>query len=93
VVVTTTGFSQLARLTGKSGGVDDLNVAEYPGPLGMHAEGEIARNIETVLIDRIVSGLTRPGAQAAPATVRSGDPRQIVFSGTAAEVNDYFIKQ
>jgi hypothetical protein len=93
VVVTTTGFSQLARLTGKSGGVDDLNIAEYPGPLGMHDESEIAANIEAVLIDRIVSGLTQSQSHAAPAPARSRDPRQIVFSGTAREVNDFFIAE
>ena len=92
MVVTTTGFSVLARLTGKSGGVDDLSIAEYPGPLGIHDDGEIARNIEAVLIERIVGGLTRgqgqSQGQAAPA--RSRDQQRIVFSGTAAEVNDFF---
>ena len=41
VVVTTTGFSVLARLTGRSGGIADLNIAEYPGPLGIHSPDQI----------------------------------------------------
>ena len=88
--MTTTGFSLLARLTGKAGGVEDLSIAEYPGPLGMHDAGEIARNIEAVLIDRIVSGLTQSRGHAATAAAGSRDSRQIVFCGTAAEVNAFF---
>ena len=88
--MTTTGFSVLARLTGKAGGVADLSIAEYPGPLGMHDTVEITRNIEAVLIDRIVSGLTEARGNAAVAAVRTRDPRQIVFAGTAAEVNEFF---
>ena len=48
----------LARLTGKSGGVEDLNIAEYPGPLGIHDPAQITKNIESDLIGKIVTGLT-----------------------------------
>ncbi len=88
--MTTTGFSVLARLTGKAGGVEDLSIAEYPGPLGIHDAGEIARNIESVLLDRIISGLTQPQGHVATAVARGGDPREIVFAGTAREVNEFF---
>jgi hypothetical protein len=89
-VVTTTGFSTLARLTGKSGGVEDLRIAEYPGPLGIHTAEQIAHNIERTLIDRIVAGLT--GADDAGTAAKPGgaDPRAIVFTGTADEIMRYF---
>ena len=88
MVVTTTGFTTLARLTGKAGGVAALRTAEYPGPLGIHGADQIARNIGDALIDQIVDGLTR--ADGAAAAVHRGDPREVVFAGTAEEVARQF---
>ena len=83
----------LARFTGKAGGVSNLSIAEYPGPLGIHEAAEIERNIGDVLIDRIVAGLTTVtgGGQTPAATAR--DPRTIVHTGTAEEVDRYFLAQ
>ncbi len=93
MVVTSTGFSLQARLTGKAGGIEDLRIAEYPGPLGIHSADEIERNVETTLIDRIIDGLTR-AADGAAATQSGGrDPRAAVFSGTPEEINRHFIAQ
>jgi hypothetical protein len=90
VVVTTTGFSVLARFTGKSGGVENLRIAEYPGPLGIHDAGQIARNIEQGLIGQIVEGLTRDAGAGAAATGARRDPHETVFSGTLDEINRHF---
>ncbi|MGE0556833.1 MAG: hypothetical protein AB7E73_01570 [Burkholderiales bacterium] len=89
-MVTTTGFSPLARFTGKAGGVEDLRIAEYPGPLGIHDSDLIARNIEGTLIPQIVEGLTRAGA--GPATGAAAcNAQDSVFAGTADEINRHFI--
>lgn len=91
MVITTSGFSTLARLTGKAGGVDDLRIAEYPGPIGLHDAGQIGANIEQSLIDSIVGGLTGAGATGDDvAGAASRDPREIVFTGTAEEVGRHF---
>ena len=93
VVITTSGFSVLARFTGKAGGIDDLHIAEYPGPLGIHEAPEIESNIANVLVDRIVAGLT---ANTAGATVQSAaprDPRAIVCAGTVEEIDRHFLEQ
>ena len=82
----------LARLTGKSGGVEDLNIAEYPGPLGIHDPAQITQNIESDLIGKIVTGLTRGSGEAAAALAKR-DPKDIVFAGTPAEVRQYFDAQ
>ena len=37
VVVTTTGFTNIAKAVGKAEGVSGLRVAEYPGAVGVHA--------------------------------------------------------
>jgi hypothetical protein len=92
VVVTTTGFSDLARFTGEAAGVDELRVAEYPGPLGIHDPQEMARNIEGVLLERVVAALTRGASddEARPARHSVRDPREMVFRGTFDDVNRYF---
>lgn len=90
--MTTTGFSVLARFTGKAGGVDDLHIAEYPGPLGIHETNEIQKNIAEVLVERIVTGLTSADGGARPRAQASRDPRAIVFTGTAEEVDRYFLE-
>ena len=60
VVVTTTGFTAIAKAAGKAQGVTGLRVAEYPGAVGVHNEALVEKNVATVLIDRIVSELTVP---------------------------------
>lgn len=90
--MTTTGFSQLARLTGQAGGVAGLRIAEYPGPLGIHDAAEIERNIGASLIDQIVAGLTKADAET-PASAGARDPRAIVFTGTAETVTRHFSEQ
>ena len=87
--MTTTGFSTLARLTGQSGGVPDLRIAEYPGPLGIHDAGQIATNIGEALIAQIVHGLTQAGAGSGAVAPRS-DPRAIVFTGSEEEITRHF---
>ncbi len=91
MVVTTTGFSNLAIHVAKSAGVEDLRIAEYPGPLGIHDSARIQENIERVLIDKIVAGLTQSGDSGAAAATRGADPRAIVCSGTPDDINRFFI--
>ncbi|HEV7821780.1 MAG TPA: hypothetical protein VGO84_11420 [Burkholderiales bacterium] len=83
----------LARFTGKAGGIDDLQIAEYPGPLGIHEAPEIEKNIADVLVDRIVTGLTSSTAGGARKSPAEHDPAAPVFTGTAEEVDRYFLEQ
>ena len=55
VVVTTTGFTNIAKAAGKAEGITGLRVAEYPGAVGVHPEALVEKNVENVLFDRIVS--------------------------------------
>ena len=93
MVVTATGFSTQARFTGKAWGVENLRIAEYPGPLGIHDVDRIERNVETVLFDSIVKGLTtEPEGGGAKSTSRVRSQRDIVCAGTADEVNRFFVE-
>ena len=82
-MITTSGFSVLARFTGKAGGIDDLHIAEYPGPLGIHETSEIEQNIANVLIERIVTGLTSTTGGTKIKSTAALDPKSIIFTGTA----------
>jgi hypothetical protein len=94
VVVTTTGFTNIAKAVGRAEGITGLRVAEYPGAVGVHPEALVEKNVETVLFDRIVNELTqpRPGeSEGALGSERRAD--DIVFEGTFDEINDYFRQQ
>jgi hypothetical protein len=91
VVVTTTGFTKIARAVAKAEGMSDLRVAEYPGAVGVHAEALVEKNVEEVLFGRIVDELMRApktGASGTPEALRQAD--EIVFEGSFEAVNDFF---
>ncbi len=94
VVVTTTGFTNIAKAAGKAQGVTGLRVAEYPGAVGVHTVEQVDLNVENVLFERIVNELTQPRINAAADT---GAPTTradaIVFEGTFDEINDHFKAQ
>lgn len=94
MVVTTTGFTNIAKAAGRAEGITGLRVAEYPGAVGVHPEALVQKNVEQVLFDRIVDELTRPrGAeseQAAGASTRASD---IVYEGTFEEIDEHFKRQ
>ena len=97
VVVTTTGFTAIAKAAGRAQGVTGLRVAEYPGAVGVHNEALVEKNVATVLIDRIVSELTVPRREKntddEDASASERRPDAIVYEGTFDEINDYFREQ
>ena len=93
MVVTTTGFTNIARAIGKSEGISDLRVAEYPGAVGVHAAALVEKNVETVLFDRIVNCLTQPRAGETPSAVSERRGDEMVFEGTFEEINEHFKAQ
>ncbi|MGE5526565.1 MAG: hypothetical protein ACM3SS_22845, partial [Rhodospirillaceae bacterium] len=92
VVITTTGFTTIARSVAKAEGMSGLRIGEYPGAVGVHAEDVVVKNVKNVLFPRIVESLTKPIAgESASAPVRRAD--DIVFEGSFEEVNAYFRSQ
>jgi hypothetical protein len=91
VVVTTTGFTTIAKSIGKSEGIANLRVAEYPGAVGVHPEELVNANVENVLFGRIIDELTKPRAAAVQeATADGTGADDIVFEGTFDEINEHF---
>lgn len=93
VVIANTGFISSAHLTGKSWGIDNLRVAEYPGAMAIHSPEVIAKNIEEILLDRVIDGLTKSSQTSASGTAGGARPGKIVLSGTFQEVNRFFRTQ
>lgn len=94
VVVTTTGFTTIARAVAKAEGLDGLRIAEYPGAVGVHPDELVVKNVEDVLFGRIVDGLTKPvkTAGASPvASARRAD--DIVYEGSFEQINAHFRSQ
>jgi hypothetical protein len=91
VVITTTGFTELARITARASGLEDLPIAEYPGAIGTHHPDDIREKVKGVLFDKIINGLTKPrGGSDLTSISARWVPKKIVFSGTSAEVNTFF---
>jgi hypothetical protein len=94
VVVTLTGFTRVAHQAAKAMGLPDLRIAEYPGAVGVHPENLVRKNVEEVLFDRIIQGLTGTSADDPESVVvagRQGD--EIVFRGDADAVQEFFRSQ
>lgn len=87
------GFAKSVKSIGRQSGVD-LRVAVYPGVISTHERTTVAKNIDEVLADQIVSQLTSQatGTESAPF---EGEPgrRDIVTTGSFDEINAYFMKQ
>jgi hypothetical protein len=75
-------------------GVADLRIAEYPGAVGVHHQDEVRKNVEQVLFDRIIEGLTKtPATSGESAVTPSRKPDEIVFHGNPDAVREFFREQ
>ena len=87
------GFPGTVKAIGKNAGFPHLRVAAYPGVISTHENATIERNIEEVLVDEIVKGLTQAiPLEAVVTTTRQWADREIVFKGTNEEINEFFHK-
>ncbi|MBI2906234.1 MAG: hypothetical protein HYX92_01120 [Chloroflexi bacterium] len=74
----------------------DLAVAEYPGAIQLHTDAEIRDNLERVVLDRIIDGLTKPAptrGQASDVASSARSRGEIVFRGTLEDVNAFFLEK
>ena len=82
------GFVVQGGLTAAGLGMANLPMAAYPGAVNVHSVEELEKNVETVLVDQVIKGLTVQPEEVKP----SPEPgaRDIVFKGTFEEVNRLF---
>lgn len=82
------GFVVQGGFTAKGLGMENLPMAAYPGHIDFHSADEVQKNVETVLFDQVVKGLTVQLKETKAST--EPEPRDIVFKGTFEEINQFF---
>ncbi len=90
-MVVARGFGKTARSAGSTRSVRSLGVAEFPGVFESYREltpGEAKRKTEEHLLPQITMALTTPAEEKEEAEDRA--PRDVVFRGSASEVNSFF---
>lgn len=92
VVITLTGFKEVAKAAAKAEGIDDLCIVEYPGPIGVHL-AEIRANIEGVLMEQIIAALTKQKEDIKKIGNYGEETSKVVFQGSLEEVNKFFFTQ
>jgi hypothetical protein len=89
------GFKLAARMVGRAGGLSAMRLLEYPLPnIGAQTREDL-RVSSLPLVDELAKLLTNPPPADVPSrTPRpkppAATPRDIVFSGSLLEVNEYF---
>jgi hypothetical protein len=82
------GFMRQAATISVGLGMPNLSCAMVPGHIDVQSADELRHNILDVTTDRVIEGLTRqPEAASDEAEI---SPKQIVFTGTFEEINEYF---
>ncbi len=93
VSVIATGFLKQAEVIAKGLGLPDLAIAEFPGVPMTYGKEDFRRQVEEVLLPRIIDGLSKTQNGSTSIGIPAGPgPRDIVFSGTLDEVQEHFYR-
>ncbi len=91
VSIISTGFLKQAAVVAKGLGLPDMAIAEFPGVPMTQGREELREQVVTLLLPRIIEGLSKPLQSTAPETGAAPPaPRDVVFRGTLDQVNEYF---
>lgn len=94
VSIVATQFMTQAAVIAKGLGMSNLRIAEYPGVPMTDSQEALRHKTSMHLIQQIVEGLTHLESEPGPEALgMRGGMHDIVFRGTLAEVQDYFIAQ
>jgi len=88
-------FVQQVYSTSVNHGVPAPRTATYPGAFAAHTREELLHNTREVLWPQLVEGLTKPITKqeiADLAKAAVGGTKDIVFTGTLDEVNQFFVE-
>jgi hypothetical protein len=87
-----TGFLAQGRLVAKSQGLQNMNLAEYPGTMMTDSAEELVKKVDTVLVENVIKALTtmQEGEKTTEPVITEPNPRDTVFKGNLIEVNDHF---
>jgi len=85
------GFLTQGKMTAKAEGFPNLPYAVHPGHVNTTPNDQVYKNAVEIMADQVVKGLTVQPADAKP--VREPNPKDIIFSGSFEEVNEFFLER
>ena len=83
---------QQAHATARAMGIPDVSIAEYPGMIPMDSDDVLADKVWNKMLPSIVAALSTD-VKSTVVQVTEPAPRDIVFSGTLAEVQEHFLER
>ena len=89
VAIVSTGFMKQAHATARAMGVPDISIAEYPGVIPMDSADVLADKVWNSVVPAVVQALSTNALKSAAQAAEPGT-RDIVFSGTLDQVQEYF---
>ncbi len=95
VTIAAPSFVRQVISTSINNGIRAPRVATYPGAFASHTREELLRNTREVVWPQLVEGLTKPITKEEIADLGKaavGGAKDIVFTGTLEEVNQFFME-
>jgi hypothetical protein len=94
VSIISSGFIKQAELVAKGLGFPDLAIAEFPGVPMTYGPEQFEKQVEEVLLPRVIDGLSKPRKSEVENThAAEPDQRDIIFSGTFDQVLSHFYEK
>ena len=82
-------FETSAKHWGDFQGLKTVRKSVYPGAFELSTDKELKDNFLNIILPQVIENLTRP-LEASEAVAEKPAPRDIVFTGTLDEVNEFF---
>jgi hypothetical protein len=92
VTLVGSNFVRLAAFTGDSKGVQGLPIVGYPGTFSHETATSFREKLEKGVLDDIIAKLTGPRGGGKAAVTSHRKHREIVFTGTFEDVNQFFFE-
>lgn len=90
VSIAASSFVKLAKFVGKSEGIGDLAIAEYPGAILTHTPAEMTEKLRQAVFGQVIKALTEHKESSSMASRQKSNPEDIVNKGTFGAVNRFF---
>ena len=90
VSVISSGFLKQAAVIAKGLGLPDMAIAEFPGVPMTQSQAVLREQVVTLLLPRIIAGLSKPIQAKVVLEDSEPAPRDIVFRGGLDDVLEYF---
>ena len=88
VSIVLTGFMGQAKAIGRSQGLLNTPIAEYPGVIHLDNDEDFRKKVVTILVDNIIRAFATPVGKVEQQV--QTEPRDIVFDGTLDELQNFF---